>query len=193
MWNVPQYRRPNILKRKLRDVASVGALGVGLLGATVASGVGAFVPMPSVGRAFSLLGTVVVNVGVLVLMFRLLTNCHLALKVLLPGAILGGTALVGLQVVSGVYVRTVVTDASDTYGTFAAVIGLLTWVALQARIVLVSSETNVVLHDRLWPRGMSGRDPTEADLRAFEHLTAREARREEMFPTVAEVQPLDTR
>jgi inner membrane protein YhjD len=193
MWNVPQYRRPNILKRKLRDVAVVGVLGGGVLGATVSSGLGAFVPMPVVGRIFSLLGTAVVNVGVLLLVFRLLTNCPLELRRILTGAAIGGLALMGLQVLGGVYVRDVVKDASDTYGVFAAVLGLLTWVALQARIVLFASETNVVVSDHLWPRGMSGRMPTEADLRAFRLSTEREARRaEHTDPMGMPARPLDT-
>jgi membrane protein len=176
MWNVPQYRRPNILKRKLRDLAVVGVLGAGILGATVASAVGAFVPMPAVGRAFSVLGTVAVNVGVLMLVFQLVTGCHLELRRIWVGATIGGTALVGLQVLGGVYVRNVVQKAGDTYGVFAVVIGLMTWVMLEARILLLSSEVNVVLDDRLWPRGMSNRMPTEADLRAYQLSIEREAR-----------------
>ena len=176
MWNVPQYRRPNILKRRLRDLAVVGVLGVGVLGATVASAAGAFVPMTAVGRVFSVLGTVVVNIGVILLVFQLLTGCHLALRRIWVGATIGGTALVGLQVLGGVYVRNVLQDASDTYGAFATVIGLMTWLVLQARVLLLASEVNVVLDDRLWPRGMSNRMPTEADLRAYRLSTEREER-----------------
>jgi membrane protein len=193
MWNVPQYRRPNLLKRKLRDLAVVGVLGLGVLGGTVASGLGAFVPMPVVGRIFSLIGTAAVNIGVLLLVFKLLTNCPLSLPRILPGAMLGGLALMGLQVLGGVFVRDVVQDAGDTYGVFAIVLGLLAWVAIQARVVLVASETNVVVSDRLWPRGMSDRDPTEADLRAFRLSTEREARRaEHTGPMGMPTRPLDT-
>jgi YihY family inner membrane protein len=179
MWNVPQYRRPNILKRKLRDLAVVGVLGLGVIAATVASGVGAFVPMPALGRTFSLVGTAAVNVAVLLMMFRLLTNCPLQIRRTLPGALLGGLSLMGLQVLGGVYVRDVVQEAGDTYGVFAVVLGLLTWVAVQARIVIVGSEVNVVWDDHLWPRGMSNRDPTDADLRAYRLSTERESRRAE--------------
>ena len=51
------------------------------------------------------------------------------------------------------------TGASDTYGTFNLVIGLLTWLALQARIVLYAAEINVVLELRLWPRSLRPDDP----------------------------------
>jgi YihY family inner membrane protein len=193
MWNVPQYERPNVLKRKLRDLAVVGVLGLGLIGAIVASSFGAFFPLPVAGRIFSLIGTAVVNVAVLILMFRLLTRCSLEIRRIWVGAVLGGLSLLGLQVLSGVFVRDVVNRASDTYGTFAVVIGLLAWVSLQARIVIMASETNVVLDDRLWPRGMSDRDPTEADLRAHRLSMEREARRAQRTATTgATARPLDT-
>jgi inner membrane protein YhjD len=193
MWNVPRYHRPNLLKRKLRDVAVVGVLGVGVIGATVSSGLGAFVPMPALGRTFSLLGTAAVNVGVLILVFRLLTNCPLGVKRIVPGALLGGMSLMGLQVLGGVYVRDVVKDAGDTYGIFAIVLGLLAWVTIQARIVLIASEVNVVISDHLWPRGMSNRDPTPADLLAYRLSTEREARlKEEAAHMGMAARPLDT-
>jgi YihY family inner membrane protein len=193
MWSVPQYRRPNILKRRLRDLAVVGVLGLGVIGATAASAAGAFVPMTTVGRVFSLLGTVVVNVAVILLVFQLLTGCHLELRRIWVGATIGGAALVGLQVLGGVYVRSVLQDANDTYGVFAAVIGLMTWLLLQARILLLASEVNVVLDDHLWPRGMSNRMPTEADLRAYRLSTEREERlKREAAAVGMAAPPLDT-
>jgi uncharacterized BrkB/YihY/UPF0761 family membrane protein len=111
---------------------------------------------------------------------------------ILPGAVIGGLALMGLQVLGGVYVKEVVQQAGDTYGVFAVVLGLLTWVAVQARIVIIASETNVVIDDHLWPRGMSDRDPTEADLRAYRLSTEREARRaEHSDPLGMATRPLD--
>jgi len=193
MWNVPQYRRPNILKRKLRDVAVVGLLGMGILAATVATALGTFVPMPGLGRIFSLIGTSIVNITVLVVVFRVLTNCPLAVRRIAPGAILGGQALLGLQILGGIYVQHVVQRASDTYGVFATVLGLLAWVSLQARVVLFASELNVVIDDHLWPRGMSNREPTAADLRAYQLSTEREARRAEEHDPLAPPRPRSPR
>ena len=54
--------------------------------------------------------------------------------------------------------------ASDVYGFFALVIGLLSWVYLTAEAILIGAETNVVLHRRLWPRSLAPPPTTRADL-----------------------------
>ena len=41
------------------------------------------------------------------------------------------------------------------YGTFALVIGLLSWIYFAARITLLAAEANVVASRRLWPRSFS--------------------------------------
>ena len=57
-----------------------------------------------------------------------------------------------MQLVGGTYVERVVADASDIYGAFATVFGLLIWLALLARVVLIANEMNVVLRHHAWPR-----------------------------------------
>jgi membrane protein len=44
----------------------------------------------------------------------------------------------------------VVKGASQTYGAFAAVVGLLSWHYLGAQLTLITAEINVVLAHRLW-------------------------------------------
>ena len=69
-----------------------------------------------------------------------------------------------------------VTDASDTYGTFALVIGLLSWFWLGSHLLLLSAEVNVVAH-RLWPRSLRG-ELVAADRLALRN-TAEAVRRDE--------------
>ena len=61
-----------------------------------------------------------------------------------------------LQSLGGWYVDHAVADASAVYGTFALVIGLLSWFWLSAHLLLVAAEVNVVLRWQLWPRSMAG-------------------------------------
>jgi uncharacterized BrkB/YihY/UPF0761 family membrane protein len=61
-----------------------------------------------------------------------------------------------LQSFGGWYVQHAVARASDTYGAFATVIGLLSWFWLGSNLLLLSAEVNVVLHRRLWPRSLAG-------------------------------------
>jgi uncharacterized BrkB/YihY/UPF0761 family membrane protein len=84
--------------------------------------------------------------------FELLTEARLGVRTLLPGAVLGGVGLWAVQLVGGTYIERVVADASDIYGAFATVFGLLIWLALLARVVLIANEMNVVLRRHAWPR-----------------------------------------
>ena len=71
-------------------------------------------------------------------------------------------------------------NASDTYGTFALVIGLLSWIYLAAHIMLLAAEANVVATRRLWPRSLAlfgEQPPSSADKRALTQLTRTEERR----------------
>ena len=86
---------------------------------------------------------------------------------LLPGVIVAAAAIVALQALGTVIVRRYIAGASDTYGTFAVVIALLSWFFLVSRVVLLGAELNAVLHHELTPRSLVGSTPvTEGDRRA---------------------------
>ena len=77
--------------------------------------------------------------------FRMLTDNSVPTRQLWPGIITAAILWEILQAVGGVYIGHVVKNASNTYGTFATVIGLLTWLYLGAQAVLYSAELNTVL------------------------------------------------
>jgi len=79
-----------------------------------------------------------------------------------------------LQVAGTSYVGHVILGASDVYGAFAVVFGLLVWLALLARVTLVASEVNVVRACRFWPRSLGGTQLTPGD-RAATAQTAEKA------------------
>jgi uncharacterized BrkB/YihY/UPF0761 family membrane protein len=88
--------------------------------------------------------------------FRVLTAASVTIRQVLPGAVLGTISWLGLQTLGGLYVEHVVAQSNETYGIFAAVIGLLSWLWLAAQLTLVAGEVNVVLAQRLWPRSLFG-------------------------------------
>jgi membrane protein len=160
MWNVPRVARPNFLVKRLRGLAMLGVVGAGTIAGSAVAGIATQLDdLAGLARAATALGTIAVNAASLLLGYRLLTVARQPWRVLLPGAIAGGVVLSFLQTLGGWYLTRVVARASDTYGTFSLVIGLLTWLALQARIVLYAAEVNVVLAHRLWPRTMRPDDP----------------------------------
>ena len=62
----------------------------------------------------------------------------------------------GLQALGGAFVTQVLAGSSQTYGGFAAVIGLLSWLLIASELILIAAELNVVLAQRLWPRSLTG-------------------------------------
>lgn len=151
-WGVPYIRRPGIVRQSIRALALLAVIGVAVVGATALTSLAAFGDLPGLQRLAGVLFAVAVNVLLLGISFELLTERRLGPRTILPGAVAGGVGLWVLQVIGGTYVEWVVADASNIYGTFATVFGLLVWLALLARVVLLANEVNVVLHDRAWPK-----------------------------------------
>jgi membrane protein len=172
---VPHRERPDLLFSRLRGLGLLAVLGTLQIISTVASGLvtGGFGgPLLVVAGIAVSLAT---NMVLFVAAFRLLTDSDVDTRALWPGIISATVLWTGLQAVGGAYIGHVVKGAGATYGTFATVIGLLTWIFLGARIVVYSAELNSVLAGHLWPRGIF--DPMEpADRRALRRLARIEER-----------------
>jgi hypothetical protein len=69
--------------------------------------------------------------------------------------------------------------ASPTYGFFAIVIGLLSWMYVGAQLTLLAAEINVVRRYHLWPRSITQPPLTDGDRRTFARLARMERRRPE--------------
>jgi membrane protein len=184
-WGVPRFERPGLVMRSMRALGALAVLGIGIVVATAVTSVAAFLPnLPWAGRALGAVLAISVNVAVLTASFRVLIQAAVRWRALLPGGIVGGVALWVLQLVGATYVARVIVGASDVYGTFATMFGLLVWIALLARVTLLASEINVVRSKRLWPRSLPGMPPTDADRTAFAETVRREAYRDpDLFDT----------
>jgi membrane protein len=157
IWDVPRLEQRGPLARRARGMLVLAIVACALVGATVASGlaVGGGIG-PAGERAGALAGALVVNAAVLLAAFRLLTAQPHRVADLLPGVLLAAVGSLVLQAAGGWYVSRAIDDASDTYGTFALVIGLLSWFWLGSHLLLVAAEVNVVRLRRLWPRSLTG-------------------------------------
>src|SRR3954452_21101509 len=72
-----------------------------------------------------------------------------------------------LQALGGWYVDTTIRRATDTYGLFATVIGLLSWLTLAPPLALIAADVNAFRSPGLWPRSLSA-TMTAADRKALE-------------------------
>ena len=180
LWGIPFRERLTFLRRRGRALLVMLVLGMGAVGTTVLSGLGTV--GTSYGAAFrigAIALSVVFDVGLFWTAFRLLTPGEVSTRSLVTGAIAAGIAWPILQAAGGLYVGHVVKHASNAYGAFAGVIGLLSFIYLSAHVLLLAAELNVVKARELWPRSLSFSDalpPTEADRRALGEL-ARDAER----------------
>src|SRR5262245_5368883 len=183
IWDVPRVDQPNAVMARLRGLAVLVVLALALVASTAAAGVAAGGGIDAAAqRGAALLISLAANTVVFLAAFALLTPEPRAARDLLPGVAFATVGALVLQAVGGWYVDRTITDASATYGTFALVIGLLSWFWLGAQLLLMAAEVNVVGSRRLWPRSLTG-ELEPADRAAFEHsaTAARADRRERIM------------
>jgi YihY family inner membrane protein len=178
VWNVPYRRRPNFFISLLRALIMLVVLGVITIASAAAGSVGAGSDNWVLG-IFGIATSVVLNLILFLLAFRILTTENVTWGDVFPGAVVAASAWTVLQAVGGYIVGHQLEGASDTYGTFAIVIGLLAWIYLGAQVTLFAAEVNVVRKRRLWPRAIVQPPLTEADERALKGYAKQEERRPE--------------
>ena len=184
VWNVPGVVRPNYWVRLARTLLMAAVLGVFLLATTGAATFVSFGTRAVAVRAGAVAATLVLNVVLYVLAFRILTPKTVGYRGLVPGAVLGGAAWTVLQFAGSVLVTHELRNMTPVYGFFATVLGLLAWIYLAAEITMYAAELNVVRARHLWPRAMVQPPLTEADERVLAAVAKQEERRPEQQVTV---------
>jgi YihY family inner membrane protein len=184
VWNLPGPDRPNFVARLGRSFAFLAVLGSGLVVTTALAGFGTF------GRHNILLGilsealAILVNIAMYFGAFRVLTPKLVQSRQLVPGAILGGVAWTILQAVGGYLIGHDLKNDSTTYGTFAAVLGLVAWIYLGTQLTIYAAELNTVLARHLWPRGLVQPPLTKADQKSLALQATQNQRRPEQEVSV---------
>jgi uncharacterized BrkB/YihY/UPF0761 family membrane protein len=165
IWGVPKRKRPNFFVSRLRALIVLAVLGVAMVVATAASAL-----------PFGFLASVILNIGIALVAFKVLTVADVTWQDILPGAVFTGVILTLLQTFGGLLVRRTLKNAGPTYGSFAVVIGLLSFIYLGAQLTLYGAQINVVLKKHLWPRSLVD-EPTPGDERVFTQRAKIEERR----------------
>jgi membrane protein len=181
LWGIPFRRRPDFLRSRGRALLLLLALGGGALGTTILSALGTFGTSYGVAwKVGSIALATALDIGLFWIAFRLLTSKDVPWSCHRGGAIAAGIAWQVLQALGSYYVGHQLKHASNTYGTFASVIVLLSFTYLSAHVTLLAAEGNVVATRKLWPRSFSlvfQRPPTDADRRALAQRARVEERR----------------
>jgi membrane protein len=157
VWDVPRVRQPGALRARARGMAALGVTAAALVAATVLPGLalgGGIGPVAQ--KLAALAAALALNALVFFAVFALLTGPPRDHRRLLPGVAVAAAGSLALQSAGGWYVDRAVVDASEVYGGFALVIGLLSWFWLGSHLLLIAAEVNVVLDRGLWPRSVAG-------------------------------------
>ena len=180
VWDVPMKRQPSFPIAVLRAVLMLLTLGVFVLLASFLGGVAAGTEeAPVAVRLAGIAGTLLLNILIFLVAYRVLTVEDVGWRDVVIGALFAGIAWTVLQALGGYVIGHRLESAKETYGFFAVVIGLLTWIYLGAQVTLLGAEMNVVRARRLWPRALDPDRLMEADERALRDHARVEERREE--------------
>jgi membrane protein len=179
VWEIPYHRRLGFVKQVLRSLWVLATIGLGLVLTTVLSG---FIISAANGVSLGVLTKVagyvvaiVLDIGLFVAAFRILTSREVTVRDVLPGALFAGVVFFILQELSAFIISSHLKNAQSTYGHFATVITILWWFYLQAQVTLLGAQLNVVLRERLYPRSLAASPQTEADRRALQAYAAERA------------------
>ena len=181
IWNVPGVDRPNFWARLGRTGLMTLVLGLFLLASTVLAGLVTIGHHGAGATAGAVTVSLVVNVGLFVVAFRLLTPKQIPWRDMLPGAIAGAGGWTLLQYLGGVLIEHSLRNTSKEYGAFALVLGLISFLYLAAQVTLYASEMNVVRIRRLWPRSIVQPPLTKADKEVLESIALEGQRRPEQY------------
>jgi uncharacterized BrkB/YihY/UPF0761 family membrane protein len=179
VWEIPYHQRPGLVKQVLRSVWVLATIGVGLVFTTLLSGLvvssTSGVHLGVAGRIGGYVLAAVLDVGLFVAAFRILTERDVTTRDVLPGALLSGIAFFVLQQLSALIISHYLKNAQSTYGHFATVITILWWFYLQSMVTLLGAQLNVVLKERFYPRSLVDAPQTEADHRVLQAYAAERA------------------
>ncbi|MGH2596414.1 MAG: YihY/virulence factor BrkB family protein [Actinomycetota bacterium] len=178
VWDVPRRERSAWLARVIRGLIALVALGLMVLVATATAGVAAALgSWRAVAAGLAL--SAGLNVVAIAVIFRSMTSAQVSWNDVLPGATIAGVIWTILQAIGAYIVDRHIRGASNTYGTFAVVIGLLTWLYLGAQLTVIAAEVNVVRSRGLWPRSVLPPPTRPEDEKAL----SLQARQEEALPS----------
>lgn len=166
VWEVPQYRRPGFPWILLRSLGLMAVIGPGMLATITLSGYAGGVGHGALARIAATVVSLLLNMGLFWLGFRLATAKEIAWRDMLLSAVLAAIAWQVLQLLGGYFASHLTTTSA--YGVFGVVLGVLTWFYLQAQITLYLVELNVVRVRHLWPRSLNPPPLTDADLRCYQ-------------------------
>ena len=142
IWEIDVDDRPGMPAQRAKALLGIVILGTAQLASMTIAIVVNRANLNVVGDWALVVATLLINVAGLLLVYRYLTSARPTWADVLPGAIAGGVAFTLIQHFGTRIVGQITDNSSDTYGQFALVLGLVTWLGLLAISALMAAEYN---------------------------------------------------
>jgi uncharacterized BrkB/YihY/UPF0761 family membrane protein len=167
IWDVPLNKRPGFFPRITRSFILVIIAGLGLIFASLISEYALLLGKSPLFHILSISLSLAILFMTFSYVFKLATPGNKDIRKLLLGA---GWAAIGVQILQtlgAVILAHELKRLNSTYGVFAILLGLAFWIYLETQIVIYCNVLNVVYHEKLFPRTISG-NKTEIDKKTLE-------------------------
>jgi len=151
----PLDERSNPFLTRLRALLGIAYVGGAQIIAAFLASVASVTGVGFITEVLLIVSAAFINSLVLALSYRWLRTAWPSWRSTLPGAISGGVLFAGLQLFGVAIVGRAIAKASPIYGTFASVIGLLTWLGVHAVITVGGAELNAALSTTSEPRELT--------------------------------------
>jgi membrane protein len=168
IWEISIDDREPMPVQRGRAILGLVIIGVSQIGSLALTTIVNAAGLPGISRILLLLAGLVVNIAVIAFMYRYLTAASPTWRDVWPGAVAAGIAFSVLQYFGSGIVRRITDNAGDTYGQFALVLGLVTWLGFLAISALMAAELNAAL-----VRRRAGDTPADSEPDAWTVVTGR--------------------
>ncbi|HEY0933470.1 MAG TPA: YihY/virulence factor BrkB family protein, partial [Trebonia sp.] len=177
VWCVPRDSRHNPIRARLRSLLLLAIGGASVILTTILSALGS--AADAYGARFSdsvrglaIAAAVTLNVALFTVAFRVLTAHVGTTREIRAGAVAAAVTWQALQWGGTLLLGQKLKGATETYGLFAIVLGLLAWLYAGALTTVLCAEFNTVRAWELWPRSLltpftDNVELTPADCRAY--------------------------
>jgi membrane protein len=168
VWNVPYAQRPGFPAAVARSFGLLAVAGFAVLATGLLSGLGGADGLLGVAtRVGALIVSTIMTIGMFLLGFRLATARQVTIREMWRSAVASAIVWQLLLVAGTVLLSHQVRHATELYGTFGVVLGLLAWLHLQGQLTLLAVESDVVRARKMWPRSLVQPPLTSGDKRAY--------------------------
>ncbi len=151
----------SFLVRRLLGLRLLAVVGFGVVASAASTALVASLPLG--GKIGGLIAGVGINALVTAALIKLSVPKLVSWVDLRWAALFGGLGWTLLGSIGAWYTERLVSNSDKTYGVFAVVIGLLSWIYLQAQVLVYAAEIGAVTHQRLYPRSLLKDTPTAID------------------------------